>query len=144
MQPLVQGKTKAYTFLLPILYGHEEAQILTNNFKDIDNVYIDADGTHMICVDTSKKAIFKLKFERSHSEWYELFTQGRYSKFGPLIKQKIDAFWNGHKLVHGILYKTQAARQYWEQQGHQPHKWSEHAEYWPKPQLQTEIIKNIQ
>lgn len=140
MKPLDKSKTKAYTFLLPMLYGHEEARRITNNYKDIDNVYISEDDT-LHCVDRSKKSIYSLKFESNDLNEYNLFKQGKYSKFSPLFKSKILKFWMCDDMLKSVLFKGDKIKQHWKNKYNADiTTWSEYAEYWPAPNLKKEYL----
>jgi hypothetical protein len=140
MQPLEVGKTKAYTFLLPILYYDKVAKQITNNFKDVDNVYIDEEY-NMHCVNKAKKAIYSLKFQRKYISQYNLYLEGKYSKFSPHFKSLILKFWLGDTTLKSILFRGQLIKDYWSNKGYVLHTWSEEdSEYWPKPFLKNEYL----
>lgn len=140
--PLDTSKNEAYTFLLPVLYGHSQASKLTNNYKDIDNVYIDSDYT-IHCTNKSNKVILSHKFDTIYREQYILFTQGKYSKFSPYFKLLILKFWYANSMLKAILFKEELAEKYWLSLGYNTKRWSRNAEYWPKPIYKKEHINYL-
>lgn len=140
--PLHYSKNKAYTFLLPVIYGHSEAQKLTNNYRNIDNVYIDSNYT-IYCTDTSNNVIYSHVFELKYREQYNLFLQGKYSKFSPCFKLLILKFWYADSMLKSVLFKGKLIKEYWLSLGYNTGIWSEDAEYFPKPVIKKEHINYL-
>ena len=135
-----RSKTKAYTFLLPMLYGHEDAHKSTNAFKNIHNVYISKDGDSIECVNMANKAIYSLKIEPKFKSDINLFKEGNYSKLSPLLKNKILKFWLCDDLIKSILFKGNTSKKYWDNLGYNTKLWSEDIEHWPQPDINKEQL----
>ena len=136
------SKNKAYTFLLPMLYGLEDAKLATNNYKDIDNVYIDSDYT-IHCTNTSFKVIYSLKFDVNYIEQYKLFIEGKYSKFSPYFKLLILKFWLCDDMLKSILFKGKISTKYWLEKGINLELHTEDCEHWTKPIFAKEHINYL-
>lgn len=136
-----QGKTLCHTWLLPMLYGNKNAAKITNNFKDIHNTYIDINQDGIICVDKSHSKIYTKKFSEYYAYQYDLFKQGKYSKFDSYYKLKILKFWLCNNFIFSILFKTNFIKEYKKNKGIGIHGRHEDKDYWIKPVINTEIFK---
>lgn len=104
MQALSKGKTLSYTFMLPLLYGQNK-QELSKYLKYIHNVYIGEDNT-IYCVDRSNKAIYSPKIDTKYINEYNLFIEGKYSKFSTYFKLLVVKFWYGNDELINVLFRS--------------------------------------
>jgi L-rhamnose mutarotase len=91
---------------------------------------------------TSKKAVFSLIRDTSYDEWYNLFIQGKYSLFEPRMKLLIVKYWllDNTSTTWSVLFRTNLIKQWWINEGVNIKRWSEDADYWHRPNLNTELL----
>ena len=141
MRPLDISKTKAYTFLLPMIYGQKDIQIHTNNYRDIHNVYITLDDT-LVLVNMANLPLYRLKIEAKYINEYNHYLAGKYSNFSPYYKLQILKFWCCDELLKSVLFRGTLIAKWWMDNYNEDVKsWNDLAEYWPKPYLKKEQFK---
>ena len=87
--------------------------------------------------------IYCFKLPDKFQDDYHLFLTGAYSKFSKEAKKRILNFWDANEdtLLHGILYKSEVGRKFWEDRFNESsEKWSVDTEYWFSPNMQKEIL----
>jgi hypothetical protein len=120
--------------------------VLLFNEVDITIYLILKDILHkysIYSVYTSNKAIFSLNSALLPLEWYNPFKDGKYSAISPYFKLLICKYWllTPDSYIYSILFKTELIQTWWVDKGfYNPRLISESAEYWIKPNLQTELL----
>jgi uncharacterized protein Usg len=71
---------------------------------------------------------------------FQLFLEGRYSEFSPVLKSKILNFWGQKEgsTFHSVLYKTDEVLRHWERKEVDYTLTAAKDEYWPKPVMNKE------
>ena len=113
-----------------ILFEEYSLELLDNYIVD---TYDNNDGNIIFC----------LKLPDKFLDDYHKFLSGQYSQLSKEAKIRILEFWGANEstLLHGILYKTNVGRKFWEDKlNSTSDKWSIDAEYWFSPNMKREIL----
>lgn len=160
MDILRLAKTDTTKFILPLLFNEDTKypEIITDDFKnayiaDIDDqskdghiLLVYTEVTYTQCKEVYEKGdlfIHVFSIPEEFIEDYYKFLSGKYSEFSEQTKQRILSFWDedDDSLLHGILYKTKVAKDYWEEKySENTDKWSNEAELWIEPNMRKEIL----